>query len=145
MTDIVIASAARTPVGAFNGGLASLAAHKLGEVAIVEALRRANVEPKDVSEVIIGQILAAGEGQNPARQAAIAAGIPFEATAYSVNQLCGSGLRTVATGCGTPSMAITWAILPRMWPSAGRSRASSRTILPPHHKLRPKRRKKPAG
>ena len=74
MTDIVIASAARTPVGAFNGGLASLPAHKLGEVAIAEALRRAQVEPKDVSEVIMGQILAAGEGQNPARQAAIAPG-----------------------------------------------------------------------
>src|ERR1700757_4388474 len=98
MTDIVIASAARTPVGAFNGGLASLPAHKLGEIAISEALRRANVEPKDVSEVIMGQILAAGEGQNPARQAAIAAGIPFEVTAYGVNQLCGSGLRTVALG-----------------------------------------------
>src|SRR5262244_2493538 len=98
MTDIVIASAARTPVGAFNGGLASLPAHKLGEVAIAEALRRAHVEPKDVSEVIMGQILAAGEGQNPARQAAIAAGIPYEVTAYGVNQLCGSGLRTVALG-----------------------------------------------
>jgi acetyl-CoA C-acetyltransferase len=98
MTDIVIASAARTPVGAFNGGLASLPAHKLGEVAIAEALRRAQVEPKEVSEVIMGQILSAGEGQNPARQAAIAAGIPFEVTAYGVNQLCGSGLRTVALG-----------------------------------------------
>jgi acetyl-CoA C-acetyltransferase len=98
MTDIVIASAARTPVGAFNGGLASLPAHKLGEIAIVEALRRAHVEPKDVSEVIMGQILAAGEGQNPARQASIGAGIPFEVTAYGVNQLCGSGLRTVALG-----------------------------------------------
>jgi len=98
MTDIVIASAARTPVGAFNGGLASLPAHKLGEVAIAEALRRAHVEPKDVSEVIMGQILAAGEGQNPARQASIGAGIPFEVTAYGVNQLCGSGLRTVALG-----------------------------------------------
>src|SRR5215468_9917905 len=98
MTDIVIASAARTPVGAFNGGLAGLPAHKLGEVAIVEALRRANVEPKEVSEVIMGQILAAGEGQNPARQASIAAGIPVETTAYSVNQVCGSGLRTVALG-----------------------------------------------
>jgi acetyl-CoA C-acetyltransferase len=98
MTDIVIASAARTPVGAFNGGLASLPAHKLGEVAIAEALRRAHVEPNEVSEVIMGQILAAGEGQNPARQAAIGAGIPFEVTAYGVNQLCGSGLRTVALG-----------------------------------------------
>ena len=98
MADIVIAGAARTPVGAFNGGLASLPAHKLGEVAIVEALRRAEVEPREVSEVIMGQILAAGEGQNPARQAAIAAGMPFEVTAYGVNQLCGSGLRTVALG-----------------------------------------------
>ncbi len=98
MTDIVIASAARTAVGAFNGGLAGLAAHQLGEVAIVEALRRAQVEPREVSEVILGQILSAGEGQNPARQAAVAAGIPYEATAYGVNQLCGSGLRTVALG-----------------------------------------------
>src|SRR6201984_1287016 len=98
MTDIVIASAARTPVGAFNGGLASLPAHKLGEVAIAEALRGPHAEPKEVSEVIMGQILAAGEGQNPARQAAIGAGIPFEGTAYGVNQLCGSGLRTGALG-----------------------------------------------
>src|SRR6266436_2213809 len=98
MTDIVIASAARTAVGAFNGGLASLPAHKLGEVAIAEALRRAGVDPKEVSEVVMGQILAAGEGQNPSRQAAIGAGIPFEVTAYGVNQLCGSGLRTVALG-----------------------------------------------
>src|SRR4051794_1268557 len=98
MTDIVIAGAARTPVGAFNGGLAGLAAHEWGQVAIVEALRRAEVEPGEVSEVILGQILAAGEGQNPARQAAVAAGIPFETTAYGVNQLCGSGLRTVALG-----------------------------------------------
>src|ERR1700674_5034770 len=98
MTDIVIASAARTPVGAFNGGLASLAAHKLGEVAIAEAMRRAEIEPGEVNEVIMGQILSAGEGQNPARQAAIGAGIPVEATAYGINQLCGSGLRTVALG-----------------------------------------------
>src|SRR5437016_3790684 len=97
-TDIVIAGAVRTPVGAFNGGLASLAAHQLGEIAIAEALRRAEVDPKEVSEVVMGQILAAGEGQNPARQAAIGAGIPFEVTAYGVNQLCGSGLRTVALG-----------------------------------------------
>ncbi|HEV2301933.1 MAG TPA: acetyl-CoA C-acetyltransferase [Stellaceae bacterium] len=98
MSDIVIASAARTAVGAFNGGLGSLPAHKLGEVAIAEAMRRARIEPKEVSEVILGQILAAGEGQNPARQAAVAAGIPFEVTAYGVNQLCGSGLRAVALG-----------------------------------------------
>jgi len=98
MPEIVIASAARTPVGAFNGGLASLPAHKIGEVAIAEAMRRAAVEPGEVNEVIMGQILAAGEGQNPARQAAVGAGIPYEATAYGVNQLCGSGLRTVALG-----------------------------------------------
>src|SRR5213075_414873 len=98
MTDVVIASAARTPIGAFNGGLSSVPAHYLGQTAIVEALRRAKIEPKDVSEVIMGQILAAGEGQNPARQAAIGAGIPFEVTAYGVNQLCGSGLRTVVLG-----------------------------------------------
>jgi acetyl-CoA C-acetyltransferase len=98
MTDIVIAGAARTPIGAFNGGLSSLPAHQLGEVAIVEALRRAEVEPREVSEVILGQILAAGEGMNPARQASIGAGIPVETTAYSVNQVCGSGLRTVALG-----------------------------------------------
>jgi acetyl-CoA C-acetyltransferase len=98
MPEIVIASAARTAVGAFNGGLASLPAHKLGEVAIAEALRRAEVEPGEVNEVIMGQILAAGEGQNPARQAAVGAGVPYEATAYSVNQVCGSGLRTVALG-----------------------------------------------
>jgi acetyl-CoA C-acetyltransferase len=98
MTDVVIASAARTPVGAFNGGLSGVAAHILGQTAIAEVLRRAKVEPKDVSEVILGQILAAGEGQNPARQAAVGAGIPYEVTAYGVNQLCGSGLRTVALG-----------------------------------------------
>src|SRR5437762_10872307 len=98
MTDIVIAGAARTAVGAFNGGLASLAAHQLGEVAIKEALRRAGVAPAEVTEVIMGQILSAGEGQNPARQAAIAAGLPVEVTAFGVNQLCGSGLRTVALG-----------------------------------------------
>ncbi|MGH7037723.1 MAG: acetyl-CoA C-acetyltransferase [Stellaceae bacterium] len=98
MTEIVIAGAARTAIGAFNGGLAALPAHKLGETAIAEALHRAQVEPKDVSEVVMGQILSAGEGQNPARQAAVGAGIPYEVTAYGVNQLCGSGLRTVALG-----------------------------------------------
>jgi acetyl-CoA C-acetyltransferase len=96
--EIVIAGAARTPVGAFNGSLSSVPAHYLGQVAIAEALRRARVEPGDVSEVVMGQILAAGEGQNPARQAAVGAGIPYEVTAYGVNQLCGSGLRTVALG-----------------------------------------------
>jgi acetyl-CoA C-acetyltransferase len=95
---IVIASAARTPVGAFNGALASLPAHELGKVAIKAALERARVEPGDVSEVILGQILAAGAGQNPARQASISAGIPVDAPAWGMNQLCGSGLRAVALG-----------------------------------------------
>jgi acetyl-CoA C-acetyltransferase len=96
--DVVITSAARTPVGAFNGALSKLAAHELGKAAIVEALKRAQIEPGEVSEVILGQILTAGEGQNPARQAAIGAGIPHEKTAYVINQLCGSGLRAVALG-----------------------------------------------
>jgi acetyl-CoA C-acetyltransferase len=96
--DIVIVGAARTPVGAFNGALGSLPAHELGKVAIMAALQRAGVEAPRVSEVILGQILTAGEGQNPARQASIAAGIPVEVPAWGVNQLCGSGLRTVALG-----------------------------------------------
>jgi acetyl-CoA C-acetyltransferase len=98
MTDVVIAGAVRTPVGAFNGGLSSVPASYLGTVAITEAMKRAKVEVKDVDEVILGQILTAGAGQNPARQAAVNAGIPVEKTAYQVNQLCGSGLRTVALG-----------------------------------------------
>ncbi len=95
---IVIASAARTPVGAFNGALSALPAHELGKVAIKAALQRANLEPGDVNEVIMGQILAAGAGQNPARQASIGAGIPVDAPAWGMNQLCGSGLRAVALG-----------------------------------------------
>src|SRR5438477_2030282 len=96
--DVVIVSATRTPVGAFNGALASLPAHELGKTAIKAALDRAGVEPPRVSEVIMGQILTAGQGQNPARQASVAAGIPVESPAWSVNQLCGSGLRAVALG-----------------------------------------------
>jgi acetyl-CoA C-acetyltransferase len=96
--DIVIVSAARTPVGAFSGALSGLPAHELGKVAIQEALKRAGVEGGKVSEVIMGQILTAGQGQNPARQASIAAGIPVESPAWGVNQLCGSGLRAVALG-----------------------------------------------
>src|SRR5689334_60273 len=98
MTDVVIVSAARTPVGSFNGALGSLTAHELGAVAIKGALERAKVSPGDVDEVILGQVLAGGEGQNPARQAAMAAGIPQERTAWGMNQLCGSGLRSVALG-----------------------------------------------
>ena len=96
--DIVIVAAARTPVGAFNGAFGNLPAHELGSIAIKAALQRAGVEGGQVSEVILGQILTAGEGQNPARQASIAAGIPVESPAWGVNQLCGSGLRTVALG-----------------------------------------------
>ena len=96
--EIVIVSAARTPVGSFNGSLSSVPAHTLGEVAIRAALERAHVAPADVDEVIMGQVLTAGQGQNPARQAAIAAGVPIEATAWGVNQVCGSGLRAVAIG-----------------------------------------------
>ncbi len=98
MSDIVIVSAARTPVGTFNGAFADLSASTLGTVAIKAALERASVAPEDVSEVIMGQILTAGAGQNPARQAAMEAGLPVEVPAYGVNQLCGSGLKTVALG-----------------------------------------------
>jgi acetyl-CoA C-acetyltransferase len=96
--DIVIVGAARTPVGAFNGAFGSLPAHELGKVAVKAALERAGVEGADVSEVILGQILSAGEGQNPARQASVAASIPYATPAWGVNQLCGSGLRAVALG-----------------------------------------------
>ncbi|MBB5573761.1 MULTISPECIES: acetyl-CoA C-acetyltransferase [Rhizobium] len=95
---IVVASAARTAVGSFNGAFATIPAHELGAAAIKGALERAGVEGREVDEVILGQVLQAGEGQNPARQAAMKAGIPQEATAWSVNQLCGSGLRAVALG-----------------------------------------------
>ena len=98
MTDIVIAGGARTPVGSFNGSLSSVPAAYLGEVAICEAMIRAKVAPEEVDEVIMGQILTAGLGQNPARQAAVNAGIPVEKTALQINQLCGSGLRSVAMG-----------------------------------------------
>ena len=98
MTEVVIVGAARTPVGSFNGALSTLSAHELGKVAISAALERAGVKADEVTEVIMGQILSAGEGQNPARQASIAAGIPVDAPAWGVNQLCGSGLRSVALG-----------------------------------------------
>ncbi|HLK24787.1 MAG TPA: acetyl-CoA C-acetyltransferase [Caulobacteraceae bacterium] len=98
MSAVVIVSAARTPVGSFNGGLASLPAHHLGAVAIRAALERAGVEGSEVEEVVLGQVLQAGAGQGPARQASIAAGLPSETPAWSLNQLCGSGLRAVALG-----------------------------------------------
>src|SRR5882672_7133254 len=96
--DVVIVGAARTPVGSFNGALAGVPAHQLGKVAIEAAMARAGIEGKQVSEVILGQILTAGQGMNPARQASIAAGVPIEAPAWIVNQVCGSGLRSVALG-----------------------------------------------
>src|SRR6202051_2033604 len=96
--DVVIVSAARTPVGSFNGVFATLPAHDLGAVAIRAALERAGIEPGRVSEVIMGQILTAAQGQNPARQASIGAGVPVETPAWGVNMLCGSGLRAVALG-----------------------------------------------
>lgn len=96
--DIVIVGAARTPVGSFNGAFANTPAHELGAIAIKAALERAKVDAGDVDEVILGQILTAAQGQNPARQAAMAAGVPQEKTAWGLNQLCGSGLRAVALG-----------------------------------------------
>ena len=96
--DIVIVSAARTPVGSFNGALASVAASYLGTVALKSAMQRGGVEATDIDEVILGQVLAAGQGQNPARQASINAGIPITSPAWGINQLCGSGLRAVALG-----------------------------------------------
>jgi len=96
--EIVIVSAARTPVGSFNGALSSVPASYLGTVALKAAMERAKVEPKEVDEVILGQILTAGQGQNPARQASVNAGIPVESPAWGMNQLCGSGLRAVALG-----------------------------------------------
>jgi len=98
MTDVAIVAAARTPVGSFNGAFGTIPAHDLGKVVIKEALRRAKVDPKEVTEVILGQILSAAQGQNPARQASVNAGMPVEVPAWGVNQLCGSGLRSVALG-----------------------------------------------
>ncbi len=96
--EIVIVGAARTAVGAFNGAFANIPAHELGAAVITAALQRAKVSPDEVDEVILGQVLSAGEGQNPARQAAIKAGVPKEKTAWGLNQVCGSGLRAVALG-----------------------------------------------
>ena len=98
MEDVVIVSAARTPVGSFTGAFATVPAHKLGEIAIRAALERAKVAPEDVSEVILGQVLTAAQGQNPARQASILAGLPIGTPAWGINMVCGSGLRTVALG-----------------------------------------------
>ncbi len=97
-TDVVIVAAARTPVGSFNGSLSGVAASYLGTVALKAAMERAKIAAKEVDEVILGQVLAAGQGQNPARQAAVNAGISVESPAWGMNQLCGSGLRAVALG-----------------------------------------------
>lgn len=96
MTEVVITAARRTPVGSFLGAFATVSAHELGKVAIEAALADAGVKPEEVSEVIMGQVLTAGEGQNPARQASMAAGVPKEVPAWGLNQVCGSGLRAVA-------------------------------------------------
>jgi acetyl-CoA C-acetyltransferase len=111
MSEIVIVGAARTPVGSFLGPLSTVPAHELGSVAITAALQRAGLSPEDVNEVILGQVLTAGAGQNPARQAAIRAGIPKSATALGINQVCGSGLRAVAMGmqqilCGDADIVV---------------------------------------
>ena len=96
MSDVVIVAAKRTPVGSFLGSFAAVPAHELGRQAIAAALEQAGVAPEDVSEVILGQVLTAGHGQNPARQASMAAGLPKEVPAWGINQVCGSGLRAVA-------------------------------------------------
>ncbi|WP_461384291.1 acetyl-CoA C-acetyltransferase, partial [Devosia indica] len=111
MSGIVIVGAARTPVGSFLGPLSNVPAHDLGAIAITAALSRAGVSPEDVQEVILGQVLTAGAGQNPARQAAVKAGIPKSATALGINQVCGSGLRAVAIGmqqilCGNADIIV---------------------------------------
>jgi len=98
MSDVVIVAAARTPVGSFLGSFASVPAHKLGETAIRAALQRSGVAAEEISEVILGQVLTAAQGQNPARQASIAAGLPIGTSAWGINQVCGSGLRAVALG-----------------------------------------------
>ena len=98
MSEVVIAAAARTPVVSLNGSLASVSAGELGTAAITESLRRANTSPEEVDEVIMGQVLTAATGMNPARQALLASGIPHDRTAYLVNQVCGSGLRSIAQG-----------------------------------------------
>ena len=111
MKNVVIVSAVRTPIGAFNGSLASVPAATLGETAIRAAMTRASIDSEEVNDVIMGQVLTAGTGQNPARQAAVQAGIPVERTAVTINQVCGSGLRSIAMGyqaiaCGDADIVI---------------------------------------
>uniref|UniRef100_A0A0K8U9W5 Acetyl-CoA acetyltransferase n=1 Tax=Bactrocera latifrons TaxID=174628 RepID=A0A0K8U9W5_BACLA len=109
--DVYIVSAARTAIGSFNGSLSKLKASELGSVVIKEVLKRANVNSSDVDEVVIGQSLTAGQGQNPSRQAALQAGLPINVPVYNINMLCGSGLKTVALGfqsirCGDSKVSI---------------------------------------
>ena len=101
MTDIVITAAVRTPIGAFGGSLSGLEASDLGRIVIADALTRSQVEPQDVSDVVLGQVLTAGKGQNTARQASIGAGVPKEVPAMTINQVCGSGLKAVALGASS--------------------------------------------
>ena len=99
--NIVITSAVRTAIGSVNGSLKNIQAHELGSIVIKEAIKKSNLKPSEIDEIIMGQVLTGGAGQNPARQAAINAGLPIEKTAYIINQVCGSGLRTVAAGYQT--------------------------------------------
>ena len=99
MTNVVIASAARTAVGTFNGSFANTPAHELGAAVLEEIVARAGIDKGEVTETILGQVLTAGQGQNPARQAHVKAGLPIEASAWGINQVCGSGLRAIALGC----------------------------------------------
>ena len=121
MSDIVITAAKRTPVGSFLGAFAATPAHELGRIAIEAALAQAGVAGSEVSEVILGQVLTAAQGQNPARQASIAAGVPKEIPAWGVNQVCGSGLRAVALGRRQLRPAM-----PGSWSRAARSRCRYR-------------------
>ena len=98
MTDVVIASAARTAVGSFSGSFANVPAHELGTTVLEAVVSRAGIDKSEVSETILGQVLTAGQGQNPARQAHVNAGLPVEAAAWGINQVCGSGIRSVASG-----------------------------------------------
>ena len=95
MENVVIASAVRTPVGCFNGGLSSISATRFGSIVIAEAIKRAGIKPADVDEVIMGNVLSAGLGQSPARQASIGAGLPYTTNCLTVNKVCGSGLKAV--------------------------------------------------
>ena len=97
-TNVIITSAVRTAIGTFRGSLKDLQAHELGSVVVKEALKKSNLHTKDIDELIMGQVLTGGAGQNPARQAAISAGLPIEKTAYTINQVCGSGLRSIVAG-----------------------------------------------